>query len=92
MCAKQLRIQDTGRDLESMRHFSEITDDEVTYMINVCKEAAANVAEKINMSGLSEGQGAYRSHNVYLAIERAIKHEHERAVAIATMTGRHDKE
>lgn len=55
-----------------MKHFSELSQEEVEGMIEVCKSAAVEYADKIGMSGLSE-EG---SHNIYTAIEDAIFSEY----------------
>jgi hypothetical protein len=60
-------------------HFSELTDSQVHDMWNACVDAAIKYADSINMSGLSEGTGTDRSHNVYDALHDAIYGEWEHA-------------
>lgn len=58
-----------------MKHFSELTHDEVEQMWSACVDAAIQVAEDLNMSGLSEAG----SHNIYRALEEALHSEHVRS-------------
>lgn len=58
-----------------MKHFSELTKEEVNKMWSRCVDAAISYAKEINMSGLSENE----SHNIYRALENAIHDEWELA-------------
>jgi len=58
-----------------MRHFSELTKDEVANMSYQCEMAAVRYAKKIGMSGLSSGN----EHNIYRAIQDALNGEWEQS-------------
>lgn len=59
-----------------MKHFSELTKEEVNKLWSRCVDAAISYTREINMSGLSEGG----SHNIYTALENAIYDEWESAI------------
>lgn len=58
-----------------MKHFSELTKEEVNKMWNRCVDAAISYSKEINMSGLSHNG----SHNIYTALENAIHDEWEKS-------------
>lgn len=57
-----------------MKHFSELTKEEVTTMWQRCVQAAILYAKEVDMSGLSCG-----SHNIYNALSHAIFDEWEKS-------------
>ncbi len=54
-----------------MRHFSQLTREEVQLMVDRCCDAAVELADSLNLAGLSAAGGF----NVYRAIETAIYEE-----------------
>lgn len=70
--------------MAKLRHFATMTIHEQYDMAEACKSAAIDYATKIGLSGLSEGG----SHNVYLALETAIRDEWTRAGDIRIRNGR----
>jgi hypothetical protein len=57
--------------MSGLKHFATMTDVEVRKMVDACHAAAVDYATSIGLSGLSE----LGSHNVYNAIEDAIRDE-----------------
>jgi hypothetical protein len=53
------------------KHFSELTEAEIDEMWNECVNAVVDYAQKISMTGLSQGG----SFDVYTALEKAIRQE-----------------
>ena len=61
--------------ITSIKHFSELSKDEVLGMWRACAQAAIDYADKINMGGLS----GHPTHNIYEALEKALFTEWEKA-------------
>lgn len=62
-----------------MRHFSNLSSEEVHQMSVLAQDACIKYAQEINMSGLSH----LGFHNIYTAIEDAITQEWEKSKAAA---------
>ena len=61
-----------------MRHFSELSEDEVKEMWSACVDAAIEYAQSVDMGGLSHG----KVHNLYVALENAIFGEWKKSRAV----------
>ncbi len=64
-------------------HFSELTEDQVTYMWVKAIDACIKYAKSINMSGLSD----LPSHNIYRALEKALFNEWKQAKKVMGVEG-----
>lgn len=62
-----------------MRHFSTLSEEEMGRMAAAAEEAVVRYAKYHDLSGLSEGHGETRTHDVYVAIQEAIRGEWERS-------------
>ena len=70
-------VKKENERMNPLRHFSELTNEELLLMYNEAINAMLDYSNKIGMGGLAH----LSSHDLYKAIEQAIKNEHVKAQA-----------